>query len=140
LSRIAVARSVTTDVFNALIDGDQFVLFVLLSLTIGNGVGLGRGWIQPVSGYRFISFWRGFWQLLAWSVGTTLGLTLLGPPAATLMVQFYQWVPAVNFFVFGATARVMSVQVGMEARAKAGVVALIFIGAVFAVVAYLTSR
>jgi hypothetical protein len=115
---------VTVDLLGALVEGDQFVLFVLVSFALGTGVGIGEGWLHPVAGYKFIPFWQGFGQVILWSIGTALVLALLGPPATLLMIQFVAWVPALNFLVFGVAAFALARQAHMISRATTGIVVL----------------
>lgn len=129
------------DILSPVLQADEVVLFVLVSFVIGTGVVVGRGWITPVGGGAFVSFWRGFCVIVAWSVMTALILAILGPPVVLLLQRFAIWVPALNFFVFGIASLSMAYHVNMINRAKVGIAILFILGvASVAIPVYLVTR
>lgn len=130
-----------TDFLSAVVEADELVLVVLVSFVLGIGVVIGRGYIQPAGGGSFLGFWHGFAIMVVWSVLTAVILALLGPIVVTLMLQFIDWVPALNLMVFGFAGWSMARQAKMVSRATFGIVALFLCGVVaFAIPIYFAVR
>jgi hypothetical protein len=129
-----------TDLLHLVLKGDQFVLFVLLSFSLGSGIVSGRGYVKLFGDNLFAGFWDSYFFMTVWSVGTGLILYFLGPLAFALMVTFLPYVLGANLLTLAITSSILANQLSMGERAKVGVILLLVLTGVALVLAYLYSN